>query len=169
LITDSFFQPVLKQFYGEHLKQLSAMKKKFIITTVSCFFLIFFGKNSLFAQDQPTEELKITFQLRPRAEVRNGLFTPILDGQKTGSFIAQRTRAGLIYSKENKLKIGISAQSVNTWGNDPQVQFTGNNISLYEAYAQFYFSIEWSVKAGRQVLSYDDERISWCTRLEQCR
>jgi hypothetical protein len=97
------------------------------------------------------------------------LFTPILDGQKTGSFIAQRTRAGLIYSKENKLKIGISAQSVNTWGNDPQVQFTGNNISLYEAYAQFYFSIEWSVKAGRQVLSYDDERISWCTRLEQCR
>lgn len=34
-----------------------------------------------------------------------------------------------------------------------------NDISLYEAWAQLYFTSEWSVKIGRQILSYDDERI----------
>jgi hypothetical protein len=32
-------------------------------------------------------------------------------------------------------------------------------MSLYEAWAQIYFNSEWNIKAGRQVFSYDDERI----------
>lgn len=113
---------------------------------------------ALFAQNQ-NEELRVNIQLRPRAEFRNGLFTPILKGQKPAAFVAQRSRIGLTYSKDQKLKIGLSTQVVTIWGNDPQVQTAANEVSLYEAWAQFYFNPEWSIKVGRQILSYDDERI----------
>ena len=113
---------------------------------------------SSFAQNE-NEELKLSIQIRPRAEFRNGLFTPILKGQKPASFVSQRSRIGLYFTREKKLQIGVSTQVVNTWGNDPQVQPVANDISLYEAWARFYFNDYWSIKAGRQVLSYDDERI----------
>lgn len=136
------------------------MKRNHRIFLVSIFFSIFiFTASSATAQDQQREELTISIQLRPRAEIRNGLFTPILKGQDPASFISQRSRIGLNYSKDPKLKIGLSTQVINTWGNDAQVQQTANNISLYEAWAQLNFSKEWNLKLGRQVLSYDDERI----------
>lgn len=136
------------------------MKKSLRLFPVSLFILILLICNtSATAQDEKIEELKLNIQLRPRAEMRNGLFTPILNGQKPAVFVAQRSRVGFTYSKNQKLKIGLSAQVVNTWGNDPQVQLTANNISLYEAWGQFYFTPEWNIKLGRQVLSYDDERI----------
>ncbi len=134
------------------------MKTSSFLSIIFCLFTAFSSSHA-FAQDEPREELKINLQFRPRAEFRNGLFTPILEGQKPASFIAQRTRIGFTYSKNQKLKMGISTQVVNTWGNDPQVQLTANNVSLYEAWAQLYFSPEWNIKLGRQVLSYDDERI----------
>lgn len=135
------------------------MKNQTLTSAALFLLLIFFGSFTVSAQDEPNEELKINIQLRPRAEFRNGLFTPILEGQKPASFIAQRSRIGLTYSKNQKLKMGISTQVVNTWGNDPQVQVTANNVSLYEAWAQLYFNSEWNIKLGRQVFSYDDERI----------
>ena len=129
-----------------------------LLTIILFSSIIIFYSPSLFAQDD-SEDLKINIQLRPRAEFRNGLFTPILEGQKPASFISQRSRIGLNYSKNHKLAIGLSAQVVTTWGNDPQVQTTANDISLYEAWAQLYFNPAWYLKVGRQVLSYDDERI----------
>jgi hypothetical protein len=122
------------------------------------FAIIIFCNQNLFAQNE-NEELKINIQLRPRAEIRNGLFTPILEGQTPATFVSQRSRIGFTYSKNNKLKIGLSTQVVSVWGNDAQVQTTANDISLYEAWAQLYFNPEWSIKIGRQILSYDDERI----------
>ena len=129
------------------------------VIAISLFFsLMIFYTPYLFSQTE-SEELKLNIQLRPRAEFRNGLFTPILDGQQPASFISQRSRFGLTYSKNQKLQIGVSTQVVTTWGNDAQVQATANDISFYEAWAKFYFNPEWSLKVGRQVLSYDDERI----------
>lgn len=129
-----------------------------LITTLLFFSIIIFYTPSALAQND-NEELKLNIQLRPRAEFRNGLFTPILDGQKPASFVSQRSRLGLTYSKNQKLIIGLSTQVVTTWGNDPQVQTTANDISLYEAWAKLYFNPEWSIKVGRQVFAYDDERI----------
>jgi hypothetical protein len=134
------------------------MKLQVIFSAALVIFITVFSHSTSFAQKEQ-EDLKINIQLRPRAEFRNGLFTPILEGQKPASFVVQRSRIGLTYSKNQKLKMGISTQVVNTWGNDPQVQTTANDISLYEAWAQLYFSPEWNIKLGRQVFSYDDERI----------
>ncbi|MEO8961146.1 MAG: alginate export family protein [Ginsengibacter sp.] len=128
------------------------------LTATLLFFCLIIFSPSLFAQNE-NEELRMNIQLRPRAEFRNGLFTPILEGQQPAAFVAQRSRIGFTYSRNEKLKIGLSTQAVTTWGNDPQVQTTANEVSLYEAWAQLYFNPEWSLKAGRQVLSYDDERI----------
>jgi hypothetical protein len=135
------------------------MKKHVFISSILFILMNIFCSVTLLAQQEQSEELKINIQLRPRAEFRNGLFTPILEGQKPASFVAQRSRIGLNYSKNQKLRIGLSTQVVTTWGNDPQVQFTANNVSLYEAWAQLYFNPEWNIKLGRQVFSYDDERI----------
>ena len=135
------------------------MKKPIFIFSSILFILMNICYATVFAQQDQNEELKFNIQLRPRAEFRNGLFTPILEGQKPAFFVAQRSRIGLKYSKNQKLKIGLSTQVVTTWGNDQQVQFSGNNITLYEAWAQFYFNSKWNIKLGRQVFSYDDERI----------
>ncbi len=135
------------------------MKKEVFVAAALLILINTICVPALFAQQQKNEELKINIQFRPRAEFRNGLFTPILEGQKPASFVSQRTRLGLNYSKNQNLKLGISTQVVNTWGNDPQVQLTANNISLYEAWAQLYFNKDWNIKLGRQVFSYDDERI----------
>jgi hypothetical protein len=126
----------------------------------AAFLIIFFSGFSVttFAQAD-SQQVKINIQLRPRAELRNGLFTPILKGQQAAAFVSQRSRLGILYSKNQKLKLGFSAQVVNVWGNDPQVQPTASDVSLYEAWAQLYFNPDWSVKIGRQVFSYDDERI----------
>lgn len=126
---------------------------------ITMFTALIIGSNQqLFAQKE-NEELKLNIQMRPRAEFRNGLFTPILEGQTPASFISQRSRLGLTYSKNEKLKIGLNAQVVNVWGNDPQVQPVANDVSVYEAWAQLNFSTNWYTKIGRQVFSYDDERI----------
>lgn len=136
------------------------MKRNYRFLLVNAFFsVIILSATTLIAQDQNTEELKFSIQLRPRAEIRNGLFTPILKEQKPAAFISQRSRLGLTYSKNPYLKMGLSTQVVSTWGNDAQVQTTANDISLYEAWAQLFFSKEWNIKLGRQILSYDDERI----------
>jgi len=105
------------------------------------------------------EELKLQLQIRPRAEFRNGVFTPILDGQEPAAFVSQRNRLGLVYSKGQKLSVGLTMQMLNVWGNDPQIQQTANNVSLFEAWAQIALSKTAQIKIGRQVFSYDDERI----------
>ena len=125
-------------------------------------FLLFGPLNFLMAQ-QPVadheEQLKLTIQLRPRAEVRNGLFPPQLTTQHLAAFISQRNRIGLNYSKGNKIMIGLQLQVINVWGKDPQIQQTSNDISLYEAWAQLFLQRNLQLKIGRQILSYDDERI----------
>lgn len=90
------------------------MKKQIFTSTTIFLLIIFFCTPTLFAQKEQSEELKINLQLRPRAEFRNGVFTPILEGQKSATFIAQRSRIGIAYSKNQKLKMGLSTQVINT-------------------------------------------------------
>ncbi len=122
-------------------------------------FVLFLIHN-LKAQDKnDEEEFKINFQIKPRAEVRNGAFTPLLTNQTAASFISQRTRIGFLYKKKDKLKVGVTLQNVSAWGNDPQVQISGNGLILFEAWAEVPVSNSSNFKVGRQVFSYDDERI----------
>lgn len=136
------------------------MKRNHRIFLVSALLsIIILSATSVTAQDQQKEELTVSIQLRPRTEMRNGLFTPILKDHDPAVFVSQRSRLGFLYSKNDYLKLGLSTQIVHTWGNDAQVQSTANNISLYEAWAQLFLTKNFNLKLGRQILSYDDERI----------
>ena len=140
---------------------MRSTQKNFIKLIFSSYFILF--TTTLFAQKKNLfsgeEELKLQLQIRPRAEFRNGVFTPILQGQKPATFVSQRNRLGLLYTKEKIFSIGLTMQMLNVWGNDPQVQQTANNISLFEAWAQIALAKTAQIKIGRQVFSYDDERI----------
>lgn len=117
--------------------------------------------NKLSAQQLSSEkeELKLNIQLRPRAEFRNGVFTPLLISQDPASFVSQRNRIGLYYQRGNKIALGLQIQSINVWGKDPQVQQNANDMNVYQAWAELYLHPNMQLKIGRQILSYDDERI----------
>ncbi len=140
---------------------MNKSQNKFLKLLFFCLHILL--ASTIFAQQNKpagdVEELKLQLQIRPRAEFRNGVFTPILNGQKPAAFVSQRNRLGLIYNKGEKLSAGLTMQMLNVWGHDPQVQQTANNISLFEAWAQIAFSKTIQMKIGRQVFAYDDERI----------
>jgi hypothetical protein len=144
------------------IKQIKFRKYPAGLTLLVLFFLISGSINLLKAQ-QPAvvkeEQLKLGLQVRPRAEFRNGLFTPLISTQNQAAFISQRNRIGLNYSKGNKITLGLQLQVINVWGKDPQIQQNSNDFSLFEAWAELFFLPNLQLKVGRQVLSYDDERI----------
>lgn len=118
--------------------------------------LLFFGMTGLttFAQ-----ELDATIQLRPRFEYRNGFKSLMTDDENAASFVAQRTRLNLNY-KQDKLKVKLTLQNIRVWGDVPTTtQSDKNGIALFEAWADYDFNEKWSARMGRQVLSYDNQRI----------
>lgn len=53
----------------------------------------------------------------------------------------------------------MALQDVRIWGSVPQIFKTeGGNTFLSEAWGQYQFSDQWSLKAGRQIISYDNQR-----------
>ncbi|MEO8533099.1 MAG: alginate export family protein [Flavobacterium sp.] len=105
------------------------------------------------------QELDVNLQLRPRFEYRNGYKTLLPEGQKGTSQIAQRSRLNFDY-KQDEFKIKLTLQNVRTWGDVPtNTTADKNGIALFEAWAEYNFNEKWSMRLGRQVLSYDNQRI----------
>ncbi|PWA04673.1 hypothetical protein DB895_10410 [Flavobacterium psychrotolerans] len=105
------------------------------------------------------QEFDANIQLRPRYEYRNGFKTLLKDNDLPTSFISQRSRINFNF-KQEKLKVKLTLQNVRTWG-DVATKTTAdkNGIGLFEAYAQYDFNAKWSARIGRQVISYDNQRI----------
>lgn len=107
------------------------------------------------------QEFDANLQLRPRYEYTNGFGTLLTPTTSHTSFIGQRTRLNLNYG-DSKLKVKLALQNVRTWGN---VNTLGNSstdkngIAMYEGWAQYSFTDQWSTKVGRQMLSYDNQRV----------
>lgn len=104
-------------------------------------------------------QMTLTGEIRPRTEYRHGFGTLIDSSQSAGVFTSQRTRLNFGYTNE-KFKTGVVLQDVRIWGNQSQLNsFDVNTSSLHEAWGEYSFCKQLSLKAGRQELSYDDERI----------
>lgn len=113
---------------------------------------VLFMSNEIFAQ------LDFSGEFRPRTELRDGYKTlPTID-DKAAFFTSQRTRLNLYY-KNDDFKVGFSLQDVRTWGDTKQLNTTDNHIFIHEAWGQYFFAKEFSIKMGRQELIYDDHRI----------
>ncbi|MDR2497170.1 MAG: alginate export family protein [Tannerellaceae bacterium] len=108
----------------------------------------------MFSQDN---DFSLGVQIRPRAEYRNGAISPHADGAEAAGFINSRSRITMDYRRE-KLAVGVSAQHVGVWGQDPQIDKNGR-FMLNEAWASLHSGTGLFLKLGRQSLVYDDDRI----------
>lgn len=114
------------------------------------------------AQEKDKNEVSVTAQLRPRAEYRDGVFLPLSKNDKPAVLVSGRTRLGVEYISKQKISLGITAQSVNIWGQNPMVQSVetpGSSFQLFEAWGKMELNKNLAVKFGRQTISLDDERI----------
>ena len=105
------------------------------------------------------QEFEASLQLRPRYEYRNGYKNLISNGEEPTSFVSQRSRLNLNYNYE-KLKTKLTFQNIRTWGDASTTTTTDKNgIAVFEAWAQYELNSKWYTRVGRQVLSYDNQRI----------
>jgi len=105
-------------------------------------------------------QLEIGADIRPRFEYRHGFNNLFPDNAEPAAFVVQRSRLNVTYTLDN-LDIMMSIQDVSTWGDTRQIDPTdsNNSFSLFQGWIEYHFNDNWSTKLGRQVLSYDDQRI----------
>jgi len=108
-------------------------------------------------------QLTVGAELRPRALTDAGYAVPKPAGSHPHMYITQRTRLNALFTGE-KTESYISIQDVRFWGDDDQFKASGTlgntrSLSLHQGWFLFR-PVEWlSLKVGRQILSYDDQRI----------
>ena len=106
-----------------------------------------------------SQEFDAQLQLRPRFEYRNGFKTLLEREQEATAFVSQRSRLQLNFSNE-AISLRFSLQNVRTWGDvTPVTTFDKNGVTAFEAYAQYKVNEHLFVRLGRQILSYDNQRI----------
>lgn len=108
-------------------------------------------------------ELQISGELRPRLIIDNGYSAPKAKGEDSPAYITQRTRLNALFSND-KLETCISLQDVRIWGDDNNYKGSGvfgntESLSLHQAWAQLKIIESLSLKVGRQIFMYDDQRI----------
>lgn len=109
--------------------------------------------------DIQAQELDVNLQIRPRFEYRNGYKTLLPEGQEGTSQISQRSRLNFNY-KQDEFTVKLTFQNTRTWGDvAPTATADKNGVAVFEAWAQYDFTEKWSARMGRQVLSYDNQRI----------
>lgn len=109
-----------------------------------------------FAQAQFT----LDGEFRPRTEYRNGFGSIIPDAADPGFGISTRSRLNAGYNTE-AYKFYLSLQDVMVWGENRQIlpYDQNNSFAIFQAWAEIALGKGWSTKLGRQVISYDDQRI----------
>ena len=125
------------------------MKKQYVILGLMALMV-------QFAQAQFTLE----GEFRPRTEYRNGFGSLIADDADAGFGISTRARLKAGYKTE-AYKFFLSMQDVMVWGENRQIlpYDQNNSFAIFQAWAEIALGEGFSTKIGRQVLSYDDQRI----------
>lgn len=129
------------------VNKLTNMKKTLHIATLLLLF-------ATVANAQFT----MSAEVRPRTEFRNGFKTLATEGQDPVLFTEQRSRLYLDYA-DTTFKLRLAFQDIRFWGETPQIhkEIAGNTF-ISEAWGQYYFTKAFSVKVGRQIISYDNQR-----------
>lgn len=99
-------------------------------------------------------------EIRPRMEYRHGFGSIFPDGAEPGFAISTRARLNAGYKTES-YEFYLSLQDVMVWGENRQIlPFDMNNsFAIFQAWTKLKLSNNLSTKLGRQVISYDDQRI----------
>ncbi|TXG35365.1 alginate export family protein [Seonamhaeicola maritimus] len=125
------------------------MRKQYVLLTI-------FALAIQFAQAQFT----LDGEFRPRTEYRHGFGSILPESTEPGFGISTRARLNAGYSTD-AYKVYISFQDIMVWGENRQIlpYDQNNSFAIFQAWAELNLGGNWSTKLGRQVLSYDDQRI----------
>ena len=99
-------------------------------------------------------------EFRPRTEYRHGFGSLIPDAAEAGFGISTRVRLNTSYMTDN-YRVYVSLQDIMVWGENRQIlpYDQNNSFAVFQAWAEIKLGENISTKIGRQVLSYDDQRI----------
>lgn len=104
-------------------------------------------------------QVNFSAQYMGRGEYRHGYQALADTSQKAATFVSQRARLTADYTNE-KFKMCFSAQDVRTWGSVVNNAIDNKGLlSIAEAYGELYMNKKATLRVGRQILSYDDDRI----------
>jgi len=120
---------------------------------VSLLFAMAFITNNSIAQ------FSLSGEFRPRSEYSHGYKSLAADNQKASLFTSQRTRINFDF-KNDKLTTKLVLHDVRLWGS--QAQSVGNEdkaVSVHEAWAEVALFDKFTLKAGRQEVFYNNQRI----------
>ena len=105
-------------------------------------------------------QFTLSAEVRPRAELRDGFKTPSSEGFEPAFFVEQRSRIYADYAAP-KYKLRFALQDVRLWGQTPQIFKEELGVSfLSEGWGEFDLGSGGasSLRVGRQILSYDNQR-----------
>jgi len=128
--------------------------KRYILLKITFITLLFSS-----ISDSLSAQFSLIGEVRPRTEFRNGFKTPTSSANEPAFFTEQRSRLYFDF-KDEKYKFRVALQDVRIWGENSQIfkQEDGNTF-LSEAWGQYFFNKKISAKFGRQIISYDNQRI----------
>jgi hypothetical protein len=122
------------------------------------FTLLFFCLLHFFLTDLLKAQFTLEGEIRPRTEYRHGFKTLPVSSMDPAFFTEQRSRLSLVFVDE-MFELGFTLQDVRIWGSVDQLTKSDGFSSIHEAWGKVNLTDEISLKAGRQELVYDDERI----------
>lgn len=104
-------------------------------------------------------QFKLTAEIRPRAEWRNGFKSPLPENADPAFFIEQRSRLYFEFHND-KIDLMLVPQDVRIWGNTDQAGKTDQALtSFQQAWAAYKFNPKQRFLVGRMELDYDNARI----------
>ncbi len=113
----------------------------------------------LFFLPEVQAQFTLSGEFRPRTEFSRGYKSLAIEDQNMSTATAQRTRLNTLFATDG-VKAKLVLQDVRYWGSQPQL-VTNEDFatSVHEAWAEVKLAENFSLKAGRQELVYDDSRI----------
>lgn len=111
-----------------------------------------------FSAKAQVDSLKINVDFRTRAELDNGQRTLIPNHQKPETTVFSRAQLGVDYYFQD-LELFMSLQDARVWGEVSSTNQRSGSFNVNEAWAKYNFTKNTALKIGRQILSYDDERL----------
>lgn len=103
-------------------------------------------------------QLNIDGEFRPRTEYRHGFKTLAADDADAAFFTTQRSRLNVGY-KTTQYDFYLSLQDVRVWGDVGQLSENGNSLAIHQIWSKIKLTDGLALKAGRQEIAYDDQRI----------
>ncbi|MEY2949848.1 MAG: alginate export family protein [Saprospiraceae bacterium] len=131
-------------------RQSIQLRWKFTFIGICIAFLLWGQSND------PDAYLTLGIEYRPRTELRYGYRKLPTVNAQPAFFTSHRARLNLGYESE-KINFFLSVQDIRLWGEEATRDRLGE-LQLFEFYVMPQLNDHWSMKIGRQRLSFDDER-----------